>query len=144
MRKTLYDHLTGSKANYLEMLQLVLEQQKEIKVQKSRLQESEAAVAAIIQTREQTVAEYRRSRSAELLEAERKAHEFETKDLIKAQKRTELQELTAPVDGTVQQLAVHTIGGIRVDGAGLAGRRAGRKQAGDRSDGVELRHRLCP
>lgn len=33
-------------------------------------------------------------------------------DEIKAERRTELQDLVAPVDGVVQQLAVHTVGGI--------------------------------
>ena len=33
-------------------------------------------------------------------------------DLIKAQQRTRLQQLTSPVDGVVQQLAVHTVGGV--------------------------------
>src|SRR5262249_58126214 len=33
-------------------------------------------------------------------------------DVIKAEQRTALQKLTAPVDGQVQQLAVHTIGGV--------------------------------
>src|SRR5205823_2223596 len=33
-------------------------------------------------------------------------------DLIKAEQRTRLQALTAPVDGMVQQLAVHTVGGV--------------------------------
>ena len=35
-----------------------------------------------------------------------------TQDLIKAQQRTKLQQLTSPVDGIVQQIAVHTIGGV--------------------------------
>jgi hemolysin D len=111
IRKTLYDHETGSKANYLEMLQSFLEQQKEIEVQRSHLQEAEAALAAVIQTRAQTVAEYRRTRFAELVDAEGKANGFK-EDLIKAQQKTKLQQLTAPVDGTVQQLAVHTVGGV--------------------------------
>src|SRR5262249_49778037 len=33
-------------------------------------------------------------------------------DLIKAQQKTKLQQLTSPVDGIVQQIAVHTIGGV--------------------------------
>ena len=111
IRKTLYDHETGSKANYLEMLQSFLEQQKEIEVQKSHLQEAEAALAAVIQTRAQTAAEYRRARFAELVEAEGKANGFK-EDLVKAEQKTKLQQLTAPVDGTVQQLAVHTVGGV--------------------------------
>ena len=32
--------------------------------------------------------------------------------MIKAEQRTKLQKLTAPVDGVVQQLAVHTVGGV--------------------------------
>ena len=35
-----------------------------------------------------------------------------TQDVIKANRRTKLQLLTAPVDGVVQQLAVHTVGGV--------------------------------
>ena len=107
IRKTLYDHETGSKANYLEMLQSFIEEKKEIDVQKSHLKESEAALAAIEQTRGQTIAEFRRSRFSELVEAERKGQGF-AGDFIKAQEKTKLQQLTAPVDGTVQQLAVHT------------------------------------
>jgi hemolysin D len=55
--------------------------------------------------------EYRRARLGELAEAERKARGL-SEDLIKAQHRAALQLLTAPVDGIVQQLAVHTIGGV--------------------------------
>jgi len=33
-------------------------------------------------------------------------------DVVKAHKRAALQLITAPVDGVVQQLAVHTVGGI--------------------------------
>jgi hemolysin D len=33
-------------------------------------------------------------------------------DVIKAEERTKLQVLKAPVDGMVQQLAVHTVGGV--------------------------------
>jgi hemolysin D len=115
IRQTLYDHETGSKANYLELLQSYVEQQKEVEVQKSHLQESEAALAAITQTRDQTAAEFRRTRYTELVDAERKAHGFK-EDLIKAQEKTRLQQLTSPVDGTVQQLAVHTVGGVVTPG----------------------------
>jgi hemolysin D len=111
IRKTLYDHETGSRWNYLEILQALTEGQKEIEVQKSKYQESDAALAAIVETRVQTAAEYRRTWSAELVEAERKANGL-TDDVVKAAQRTRLQALTAPVAGTVQQLAVHTVGGV--------------------------------
>jgi hemolysin D len=71
----------------------------------------QAAITTILETRSQTKAEYRRTLLAELAEAERKAAGF-TADLSKAEQRAKLQSLTAPVSGTVQQLAVHTVGGV--------------------------------
>lgn len=110
--------MTGSKANYLELYQSLVETQQELVVQKSKIQESEAAVAAIVQARAQADAEYRRTLLGELAEAERKAAGLR-EDLIKATQRTQLQVLRSPVDGTVQQLAVHTIGGVVTPGQAL-------------------------
>jgi hemolysin D len=111
IRKTLMEKELGSKLTYFEALQQLVEQQEELTVQKSHLQEAEAAVAAIRETRSQAVAEYRRSLSEELAKAEQKANGL-AHDLIKAEQKIRLQLLTAPVDGTVQQLAVHTVGGV--------------------------------
>ncbi len=111
IRKTLYDHTTGSRANYLELLQPYIEEQHELQVQKRHSEETTAAIAAIDEQRVQLQSEFRRQRYTELVEAERKAKGL-NEDLIRAQHRSALQVLTAPVDGTVQQLAVHTIGGV--------------------------------
>ena len=111
IRRTLYEHTTGSKANYLELLQPYVEQQHELQVQNRRYDEATAAVAAITAQRAQTEEEYRRQRLGELVEAQRKAGGL-SEDLIRARHRAALQMLTAPVDGTIQQLAVHTIGGV--------------------------------
>lgn len=111
VRKVLMDKDLGSKLTYYETLQQLVEQQKELGVQKSRLQEAEAAVAAIGETRRQAEAEWRRGLLDDLAKAEQKANGL-LQDLIKAEQKTKLQQLTAPVDGMVQQLAVHTIGGV--------------------------------
>jgi hemolysin D len=111
IRKTLYEHTTGSKANYLELLQPFVEEQHELEVQKRKAAEATAAIAAIDEQRKQTDEQYRRERYTDLVEAERKAGGL-SEDLLRAQHRAGLQVLTAPVDGTVQQLAVHTIGGV--------------------------------
>ncbi len=108
IRKTLNEY--GSRLQYFEVLQQLTESQERL-VQQSRQHEAEAALAAISDTRTQTVAEYRRTLFGELTEAERKAAGLAA-DLSKAQERTKLQLLTAPVSGTVQQLAVHTVGGV--------------------------------
>jgi hemolysin D len=111
IRKTLMDKELGSKITYFETLQLLVEQQEELSVQKSHLHEAEAAMAAIRETRGQAEAEYRHTLSDELAKAEQKANGL-TQDVIKAEQKTRLQLLTAPVDGMVQQLAIHTVGGV--------------------------------
>jgi hemolysin D len=111
IRKTLMEKELGSKLTYFEVLQLLVEQQQELGVQKSHLREAEAAAAAIRETRRQAAAEYRHALSDDLAKAEQKANGL-AQDLIKAEQKTRLQLLTAPVDGVVQQLAIHTIGGV--------------------------------
>jgi hemolysin D len=111
IRKTLMEQGLSSKLTYFETLQQLVEQQEDLSVQKSHLREAEAAVAAIHETRGQAVAEYRHTLSDELAKAEQKANGL-TQDLIKAEQKTRLQLLTAPVDGVVQQLAIHTVGGV--------------------------------
>ncbi|MEH2613052.1 HlyD family type I secretion periplasmic adaptor subunit [Bradyrhizobium sp. AZCC 1693] len=111
IRKTLVERELGSKLSYFEVLQLLVEQQEEFNVQNSRLHETEAAIAAIRETRGQAAAEYRHTISDDLAKAELKAKGL-AQDLIKAEQKTRLQLLTAPVDGVVQQLAVHTVGGV--------------------------------
>src|SRR4029077_2173778 len=107
----LYNREFGSKMQYLQALQQLIEQQQDVGVQRSRLNESEAAIAAIAETRAQTVAEFRRTLLDELNKAEAKASGL-VQDVAKAEQRAKFQTLTAPVDGAVQQLAVHTIGGV--------------------------------
>ena len=111
IRKTLMDKELGSKLTYFEILQLLVEQQEDLGVRKSHLREAEAAAAAIRETRGQAEAEYRRTLSDELTKAEQKANGL-AQDLIKAEQKTKLQLLTSPVDGVVQQLAIHTVGGV--------------------------------
>ena len=109
--KVLVDKQLGSKLTYLEILQALVGQQEEISVQRSHFQEAAAAAAAIRETQGQAEAEYRHALSDDLAKAEQKANGL-TQDLIKADRKTKLQLLTAPVDGVVQQLAIHTVGGV--------------------------------
>lgn len=111
IRKTLVEKELGSKITYFEILQALVEQQEDLGIQKSHLREAEAAAAAILETRGQTEGEYRHALSDELTKAEQKANGL-AQDLIKAEQKTKLQLLAAPVDGVVQQLAVHTVGGV--------------------------------
>jgi hemolysin D len=111
IRRTLHTSELGSKLQYLEMLQSLTEMQQELSVQKSHLRAAEAGVATIAETRAQVEAEYRRLLFDELGKQIQKENGL-TEAVVKAEQRARLQVLKAPVDGTVQQLAVHTVGGV--------------------------------
>jgi hemolysin D len=119
IRKVLYDKELGSKLVYLTELGDLVGQQQDLLVQQSRYREADAAVAALTETGAKIQSEYRRSLFDELAKAEQKAAGL-TQDVIKAERRTKLQVLTAPVDGLVRQLAVHTVGGVVTPAQALA------------------------
>ena len=111
IRQQLFQKELGSKLLYLTEYQDYLGQQQEILVQQSRSSEADAAISVLVETRTKAVAEYERGLFEGLAKAEEKVAGL-TQDVIKAEQRTSLQKLTAPIDGMVQQLAVHTIGGV--------------------------------
>jgi hemolysin D len=111
VRKYLADKELGSKLQYLTDLQDLVGQQQDLLVQQSRQREADAAVGALAETRVKVQSEYRRMLFDDLAKAEQKAGGL-VEDVKKAEERTKLQLLTAPVDGVVQQLAVHTVGGV--------------------------------
>jgi hemolysin D len=111
VRKYLYDKAVGSKIIYLTEFQDLVGQQHDVLVQQSRLREAEAAVAGLTQGRFKVEAEHRRTLYDDLAKAEQRAGGL-AQDVIKGEQKAKQQILTAPVDGVVQQLAVHTIGGV--------------------------------
>jgi hemolysin D len=111
VRKYLYDKAIGTKIIYLTEFQDLVGQQHEVLVQQSRLREAEAAVAGLTHARFKVEAEYRRGLYDDLAKAEQRAAGL-AQDVIKGEQKAKQQILTAPVDGVVQQLAVHTIGGV--------------------------------
>ena len=119
MRKNLFDRDLGSKIAYLNELQDLIGQQNELLVQKSRRHETDVAVSVLKETRAKTEAEYRRALFDDLAKAEQKVAGL-SQDAIKAERKAGLQSLTAPVDGVVQQLAVHTVGGVVTPAQALA------------------------
>ncbi|PKU21372.1 HlyD family type I secretion periplasmic adaptor subunit [Telmatospirillum siberiense] len=101
----------GNQIDMLTARQLLVEQQRELVVQGHKKDETERAIAALAAQRRQAEEEYRRTLLADLAKAETQISE-QDQDLVKATRKTMLQTLWAPVDGTVQQLAVHTLGGV--------------------------------
>jgi hemolysin D len=119
IRKTLVDKALASKVVYLSEYQELVGLQQDLLLQQSRLREADAALALLKETRERTAAEYRRSTYDALTKAEQKMASA-AQEVIKAERRTKLQRLAAPVDGVVQQLAIHTVGGVVTPAQALA------------------------
>jgi hemolysin D len=111
IREQLYQKELGSKLQYLTELQDLVGQRQEILVQQSKYGEADAAIGVLAETRTKTIAEYQRTLFEDLSKAEQKVAGL-MQDVIKAERHTGLQNLTAPIDGVVQQLAVHTVGGV--------------------------------
>lgn len=88
-----------------------IEMEKDLATSRAKLQESQAAQHEANQRlaaqRAELVRDLRERRTA----AQLKRHQYES-ETIKASEKTRLMRLVAPVDGTVQQLAVHTPGGV--------------------------------
>lgn len=101
----------GSKLELLKTQQDLVEHQQELEVQKGKLAEAEGALAALKEQRRQAEDEYRHTTLKDLADAEEKATSLHNQ-LVQASEKYRLQTLTTPVDGTVQQLAVHTEGGV--------------------------------
>ncbi len=88
-----------------------IEQERDLATQQARLAEAQAASRETAQARAAYLAETQRSLSERQAQAILKRQQF-IQELNKTQQRSRLTQLTAPVDGTVQQVAVHTEGGV--------------------------------
>ena len=88
-----------------------VEQERDLATAQARWREAQAALKDSEQARASFRAETERTLRERLTQAELKTKQL-SQESVKADKRNELTQLTAPVAGTVQQLAVHTAGGV--------------------------------
>ena len=75
------------------------------------MRELKAGIDEVRSRRESQIAEFERTAVNAKVDADKRAILLE-QELVKNQTREKQQVLISPVDGTVQQLAVHTIGGV--------------------------------
>jgi hemolysin D len=111
IRKKAMEIQYGNHIAYLDAQTKLVEQQSERLVQQRKLVEIAAARKALEEQIEQTKAGYEHQVLNDLSDAEKKVSEL-TQDLIKADQKIEEQILRSPIDGTVQQRAIHTVGGV--------------------------------
>jgi hemolysin D len=101
----------GNHIAYLDAQTRLVEQQNERLVQQRKLVEIEASRLALEQQLGQTKSGFERQVLSDLSDAQKKVDEF-SQDFIKAERKMDEQVLRSPIDGTVQQLALHTVGGV--------------------------------
>lgn len=100
-----------SRHGYMEREQARIEQEQDLALSRAKVTEIHAALAQAQQQQATLTAETRRQLLDQRNLATQKAASLE-QELLKAEQRGRLMHLTAPVAGTVQQLAVHTVGGV--------------------------------
>lgn len=100
-----------SRHGYLEREQVRIEQEQDLASSRSRVAEIRAQLMEAQREQATLEAETRRQLLDQHNLAAQKAASLE-QELIKADQRSRLMRLTAPVAGTVQQLAVNTVGGV--------------------------------
>lgn len=109
--KELVDKNFGPRQQYLELEQQRLEQSHDLATQQARQHEIRAAITTANQQKLALLAQIKTTALVDLSGASVKSAALE-QELRKAENRRQLQRLTAPVDGVVHQLQVHTLGGV--------------------------------
>ena len=97
--------------DYLMRQQERIAAERDLAAQKSRLQETRAALAGAQDQLHVLVTDFRQQTLDGLRQAREQMQQY-APELAKSGQRNDEMTLESPVDGTVQQLAVHTIGGV--------------------------------
>ena len=100
-----------SSHDYLEREQARIEQEGELATQQEKGQSVKASIQEADKQKTELLASTKRVALDRLHDSEQKIATYR-QAIIKARQRSQLLKLTAPVDGSVQQLAIHTVGGV--------------------------------
>jgi hemolysin D len=101
----------GTSLAYLDAQQQLAQARHELAVQAQRGAESNDARLALEQQRDGARSEYTADVLSDLRKAEEQQNEL-TQEVIQAQNKSTETELRSPIDGIVDQLAVHTLQGV--------------------------------
>jgi len=114
-KETLSQKGFGARNDYLELAQDLVDRQQEKVTAHHKLAQARAAIAGTEQRLAQAEAQFRAEALTQQAEAGQKAASL-AQDLAKAEQRHRLLQLTAPVDGVVQQLTVLAPGAVVTQG----------------------------
>ncbi len=100
-----------SRHEFLYRKQEMVDLERQLAVQRATLEESKSALAGAKEQQRVLFADARQKAYDGLRDAREKIVQFEPQ-VKKTQQRDQQMQLRSPVDGTIQQLAVHTVGGV--------------------------------
>ena len=109
--KKLLEHDAATKLDFLQAEQQRIDKTQELAGQRKKLHQDQSALSEAETNYRALVSEFQQTKQAELSLLETKASSL-VQDVTKAGQKADLQRLTTPIDGVVQQLAVHTVGGV--------------------------------
>ena len=109
--KRLLDHEAVTKMDFLQAEGQRIDKTQELAGQRKKLMQDQSAFAEAEKNYRVLVSEFQQSKQMELSTIETKVASL-VQEVTKAGQRADFQRLTAPIDGVVQQVAVHTVGGV--------------------------------
>lgn len=109
--RRLLEHDAATKLDFLQAEQQRIDKTQELAGQRKKLVQDHAVLSEAEKNFRALVAEFQQTKQAELSTIETKAASL-AQDMTKAGQKADLQRLATPIDGVVQQLAVHTVGGV--------------------------------
>jgi hemolysin D len=118
MRQRLDNMGSGSRAQTIESLEQLATQITTDTGDRGQLIETDAAMRSLERKSQEAVAQFVADQSQKLAAVEQKRDHLE-QELIKAQSKANRTELKAPIAGTVQQLAVSSLGQVVASGQSL-------------------------
>jgi hemolysin D len=101
----------SSKLQQLELEELQLTRERDVGVQSQSAERYAAATSAIDAQIRNLRQQFIKDASTMLAKAQSEIA-LRTSELAKATQKSQLQRLTSPIDGTVQQLSIHTVGAV--------------------------------
>ena len=101
----------ASRSEYLDALERLVTIEQDLLVQRAKAAEAETGLTAIAEKKRLAEAEMRREALVDLAESNERIAAL-TQELTKAEQRSVRRRLVSPIEGSIQRLAVHTIGGV--------------------------------
>ena len=109
--KKLFAHEAATKMDFLQAEGQRIDKTQELAGQRKKFMQDYAALSEARKNYGALLSEFQETKQVELSITETKVASL-VQEVTKAGQKADFQRLTAPIDGVVQQLAVHTVGGV--------------------------------